>query len=121
MSACWPLPPLIGWAAAQRAQDRGVANVQSLAGRLLTGLPPHCKLATVIHGHPATLSWPGSVSGHQVVSLGVEHFGQAGAIGDLYRHNGIDAESIVRRVDKLTSRKPIGRHHSTAGDSRAVA
>ena len=98
-----------GWTAAQRARTRGIANVQSFAERLLTGLPRHCRLVTVIDGHPATLSWLGSVSGHQVVSLGVEHFGQTGTIGDLYRHYGIDAESIVRRVDKLTSGKPIGR------------
>lgn len=110
-----------GWTAAQRARTRGIANAQSLAERLLTGLPPHCKLVTVIDGHPATLSWLGSVSGHQAVSLGVEHFGQTGTIGDLYRHYGIDADSIVRRVDKLTSGKPIRRYHSTAGDSRAVA
>ena len=97
-----------GWTAAQRARTRGVANARSLAERLLAGLPPHCKLVTVIDGHPATLSWLGSVSGHQVVSLGVEHFGQTGTIGDLYRHHGIDAESIVRRVDRLTSGKPVG-------------
>ncbi len=110
-----------GWTAAQRARSRGISIAQSSAERLLTGLPPHCKLVTVIDGHPATLSWLGSVSGHQVVSLGVEHFGQTGTIGDLYRHFGIDAESIVRRVDKLTSGKPIVRHYPTAGDSRAVA
>ena len=98
-----------GWTAAQRARTRGIANAQSFAERLLTGLPRHCRLVTVIDGHPATLSWLGSVSGHQVVSLGIEHFGQTGTIGDLYRHYGIDAESIVRRVDKLTSGKPIGR------------
>ena len=96
-----------GWTAAQRARTRGIANAQSFVERLLIGLPPHCKLVTVIDGHPATLSWLGSVSGHQVVSLGVEHFGQTGTIGDLYRHYGIDAESIVRRVDKLTPGKPI--------------
>ena len=96
-----------GWTAAQRARTRGIANAHSLAERLLTGLPPHCKLVTVIDGHPATLSWLGSVSGHQAVSLGVEHFGQTGTIGDLHRHYGIDAESIVRRVDKQTPGKPI--------------
>ena len=110
-----------GWTAAQRARTRGTANAQSLAERLLTGLPPHCKMVTVIDGHPATLSWLGSVSGHQTIPLGVEHFGQTGTIGDLYRHYGIDAGSIVQRVNELTSGKPIGQYHSTAGDSRAVA
>ena len=30
-----------------------------------------------------------------VASLGVTEFGQSGDIGDLYRHHGIDAETIV--------------------------
>lgn len=110
-----------GWTAAQRARSQGIADAHSCAERLLAGLPPSCKLVTVTDGHPATLSWSGSVSSHQVVSLGVGLFGQTGTIGDLYRHKGVDAESIVKRVDKLTSGKPIGRRHSTAGDSRAVA
>lgn len=109
------------WTAAQRARTRGIGNAHSFAERLLTGLPPHCKSVTVKDGHPATPSWSGSVAGHQTVPLGVAHFGQTGTIGDLYRHSRIDAESIVKRVDELTSGKPIGRHHSTAGDSRAVA
>ena len=65
-------------------------------------LPSHCKLITVIDGHPATLSWLGSVQGHQTIPLGVEHFGQTGTIGDLYRHHAIDAECIVKRVSALT-------------------
>jgi pyruvate dehydrogenase E1 component len=34
----------------------------------------------VIDGHPATLAWLGSVRGHRVEALGVEHFGQTGTI-----------------------------------------
>ncbi len=49
----------------------------------------HCTLVTVIDGHPATLAWLGGVEGHRTVALGVEHFGQTGTIGDLYRHFGI--------------------------------
>jgi pyruvate dehydrogenase E1 component len=49
------------------------------------------------------------VIGHQTVPLGVEHFGQTGAIADLYRHFGIDAQSIVEKVQGLTSGQPVAR------------
>ena len=70
-------------------------------------LPGLCKLVTVIDGHPATLAWLGSVAGHQTLPLGVEHFGQTGTIGDLYRHFGIDAASIIEKVNGLTPGKAI--------------
>ncbi|MCJ8332775.1 MAG: transketolase [Epibacterium sp.] len=92
-----------GWTAAQRTRARGNPNAFSHIETLLAELPPHCKIITVIDGHPATLSWLGSVAGHQAISLGVEHFGQTGTIGDLYRHYGIDAEAIVNRVHGLTA------------------
>ena len=69
----------------------------------MAGLPAHCKVITVIDGHPATLAWLGSVWGHQSIPLGVEHFGQTGTIGDLYHHFGIDAEAIVHAADGLTA------------------
>ncbi|WP_337997537.1 transketolase [Oleispirillum naphthae] len=91
-----------GWLAAQRARRHGNraahGHVESLLGRL----PPHCTLVTAIDGHPATLAWLGAVAGHKTVPLGVEHFGQTGRIGDLYRYNGLDANSIVRTVCGLT-------------------
>ena len=68
----------------------------------MDGLPGHCRIVTVIDGHPATLSWLGAVAGHVTIPLGVEHFGQTGTIGDLYRHHGIDAASIVEKVHGLT-------------------
>ncbi len=90
-----------GWTAAQRARARGNASAQSHVERLMQDLPPHCKIVTVIDGHPATLSWLGSVAGHQTIPLGVEHFGQTGTIGDLYRHFGIEAEAIVQKGEWL--------------------
>ena len=56
----------------------------------------------MIDGHPATLSWLGAVGGHRTSPLGVEHFGQTGTIGDLYRHYGIDAASIAATVGAMT-------------------
>ncbi|MFV1497900.1 1-deoxy-D-xylulose-5-phosphate synthase N-terminal domain-containing protein [Phaeobacter sp. JH20_02] len=92
-----------GWTAAQRARARGVPQAQSHVEALLAELPRHCKLITVIDGHPATLSWLGSVQGHQSIPLGVEHFGQTGTIADLYRHFGIDAQAITEAADGLTA------------------
>ncbi len=92
-----------GWRKAQDARAAGQTDIHSHAESLLAGLPAHCGLVTVIDGHPATLSWLGSVYGHQTIALGVDRFGQTGTIDDLYRHFGIDAESIVARVDALTT------------------
>jgi pyruvate dehydrogenase E1 component len=91
-----------GWTAAQRARWRGNESALSRVERLLTPLPAHCTIITVIDGHPATLAWLGAVAGHKTVPLGVEHFGQTGRISDLYSHFGIDAEAIVHAVSRLS-------------------
>ncbi|QIE55789.1 transketolase [Pikeienuella piscinae] len=91
-----------GWTAAQRARARGAAATSHIE-TLLADLPPHCRLVTVIDGHPATLAWLGAVHGHRTLPLGVEHFGQTGTIADLYREYGIDAESIVAKIGALTA------------------
>ncbi|MFN0262498.1 1-deoxy-D-xylulose-5-phosphate synthase N-terminal domain-containing protein [Tepidamorphus sp. 3E244] len=97
-----------GWTAAQRARSRGNTNAVSHVEHLLADLPSHCSVITVIDGHPATLSWLGSVWGHRTIPLGVEHFGQTGTIGDLYHHYGIDADAIIEKVNGLT----VGRRAS---------
>ncbi|EAR51174.1 transketolase, putative [Oceanicola granulosus HTCC2516] len=91
-----------GWTAAQRARARGMAGARSHIERLLGALPPGCSLVTVLDGHPATLGWLGSVAGHRTIAHGVEHFGQTGTIGDLYRHFGIDRDTLVASVSRLT-------------------
>jgi pyruvate dehydrogenase E1 component len=91
-----------GWSAAQRARSRGNGAATAHIERLLQDLPPHSRIVTVIDGHPSTLSWLGSVWGHRTIPLGVEHFGQTGSIGDLYRHHGVDAATIVEKVQALT-------------------
>ena len=50
---------------------------------------------SVIDGHPATLSWLGSVARHRVFPLGVDHFGQSGDLPDLYRTYRLDAEAVL--------------------------
>ena len=96
-----------GWTAACRARERGLVHARSHVERLLAGLPSHCGIVSVIDGHPATLSWLGSVHGHKVRPLGVEHFGQTGTIPDLYRHYGIDANAVIAAAQTLTPGAPI--------------
>jgi len=96
-----------GWTAAGRARERGLVHARSHAERLFEKLPPHCSIVTVIDGHPATLGWLGAVGGHRTRSLGVEHFGQTGTIADLYRHHGIDAQSIARAASALAPHQPV--------------
>jgi pyruvate dehydrogenase E1 component len=58
-------------------------------------------LVTVLDGHPATLSWIGSVAQHRIVPLGVDKFGQSGSIADLYCAYGIDAAAILDGAARL--------------------
>ncbi|MCJ2025927.1 transketolase-like TK C-terminal-containing protein [Methylobacterium sp. J-067] len=96
-----------GWSAAQRARESGDREARSHIEDLLDGLPPHCRLVTVVDGHPATLGWLGAVHGHRTRALGIERFGQTGTVADLYRHYGIDAEGIVAAAGALSPEKPI--------------
>ncbi len=67
--------------------------------RILEELLPReraCPIVTVLDGHPHTLSFLGAAAGGvEVACLGVQDFGQSGDVQDLYRHFGIDAETIV--------------------------
>ncbi|TPL26926.1 transketolase [Mesorhizobium sp. B2-4-8] len=96
-----------GWTAASRARERGLIHARSHVERLLADLPAHCAIITVTDGHPVALGWLGSVSGHRTRSLGVEHFGQSGTIDDLYRHFGIDANSIATAGDRIINSRPV--------------
>ena len=96
-----------GWTAAQRAREVGLSHARSHIERLLSDIPSHCGIVTVIDGHPATLGWLGSVCGHRTRSLGVEHFGQTGSVAELYRHYGIDAQGILSAAATLTPGRPI--------------
>jgi pyruvate dehydrogenase E1 component len=96
-----------GWTAAQRARESGDPRRRSQVERLLADVPPDCGIVTVLDGHPATLAWLGSVRGHRVRALGVEHFGQTGSIAELYRHYGLDAAAIMTAAQTLTPGRPI--------------
>ncbi|MFP7571685.1 transketolase-like TK C-terminal-containing protein [Marivita sp. S2033] len=98
-----------GWTAAQRARSNGVTSARAHIETLLRDVPGHCVIITVIDGHPATLSWLGSVHGHRTVSHGVEHFGQTGTISDLYRHFRLDAEALIQSASELSQGRKIAR------------
>jgi pyruvate dehydrogenase E1 component len=103
-----------GWTAARRLrrERHGLPHL-SHVDKLLGPLPRDCGIVTVIDGHPAALGWLGSVSGHRLEALGVEHFGQTGSIDELYRHHGIDANAIIDAAENLTAGAPV-RHRKMA-------
>ena len=96
-----------GWTAARRARAKGRQGATSYVEKLMSALPAHCTLLTVMDGHPATLAWLGAVAGHRTIPLGVEHFGQSGTVADLYHHFSIDADAIVSAVDQMSAGSPI--------------
>ena len=79
---------------ALRARSGLAAGADSVLDDIL---PPEraAPMVTVLDGHPHTLSFLGSVRCVPVTCLGVDDFGQSGDVGDLYRHFGIDAATIV--------------------------
>jgi pyruvate dehydrogenase E1 component len=52
-------------------------------------------IVSVLDGHPHTLAFLAAIAGAPIASLGVQDFGQSGDVQDLYRHFGIDAETIL--------------------------
>ena len=97
-----------GWTAARKIRrDRRNPRHLCHIEKLLQALPRDCGIVTVLDGHPATLGWIGSVCGHRMEALGVEHFGQTGTIQDLYRHHGIDANAIIDAAEGLTVGAPV--------------
>jgi len=96
-----------GWTAAQWAREHGAGHAQCHIERLMNDVPATASIITVIDGHPATLAWLGSVKGHRCRTLGVEHFGQTGSIGELYRHYGIDTKSIMAAAEAMAPGRPV--------------
>jgi pyruvate dehydrogenase E1 component len=96
-----------GWTAAQRSRARGNPGAEAHVERLFAALPPHCRIVSLIDGHPATLAWLGSVRGHAMQAHGVEHFGETGTIGDLYRKHGLDAAAILAGLGAARGPRPL--------------
>jgi len=81
----------------QRTLRQGVrtATTPSVPGILRTVFPGRAPVVTVHDAASHTMSWLGSALGVPGVSLGVDAFGQSGAVSDLYRAHDLDAGSIV--------------------------
>ncbi|MFZ1347947.1 MAG: transketolase [Tabrizicola sp.] len=90
-----------GWQAAERARQRGRQGAEAHVEQLLSLVPRDAGIVTVADGHPAGLSWLGGVVGHRVKSLGVEHFGQAGTVEDIYHLHSIDTNAILHAARAL--------------------
>ncbi|GAB84802.1 transketolase C-terminal domain-containing protein [Gordonia rubripertincta] len=52
-------------------------------------------MVTVLDGHPHTLAFLAAINRVRSSNLGVSRFGQVGSLDDVYRHHGIDTDSIV--------------------------
>ena len=82
------------WLEARRKARAG-HGAPSHIETLLAPMAPGSALVTVLDGHPAAHAWLGAVRGQLVVPMGVDHFGQAGDIPDLYREYGLDTDAIL--------------------------
>ncbi len=82
---------------AKAASVEKVQGRQSAAGDPTGLLKPHevgLPIVTVIDGHSQTLSFLGGALRCQSIHLGADAFGQSGSMSELYRHFGIDSESV---------------------------
>jgi pyruvate dehydrogenase E1 component len=93
-----------GWHGAQRAREHGHREARAHVEELLSALPRDANIITVCDAYPETLSWIGSVAGHRVRALGVEHFGQSGSLGELYGHYGLDVNAILTAAEGFSGR-----------------
>ncbi|MEX1147471.1 MAG: 1-deoxy-D-xylulose-5-phosphate synthase N-terminal domain-containing protein [Sphingomonadales bacterium] len=83
------------WKAALDWQQTSAGRNRAPIEDLLARLAPGGALVTIIDGSPHALSWLGSVRGHRVVPLGIEHFGQSGDTIDLYDAYRIGTDAIL--------------------------
>ncbi len=81
--------------AAAGARASGEVPPVAHAETLLARLPADASLVTVLDGHPAALSWLGTVAGHRAYPLGVTGFGESGDIPALYAKHRIDTDAIL--------------------------
>ncbi len=53
-------------------------------------------LVTVLDGHPHALAFLAGINGVRAAHLGVSTFGQSGGLDEVYRHHGLDTDTVVR-------------------------
>lgn len=90
-----------GWSASRAARWNDASPAPSHAETLLSALPAHAGLITVLDGAPAALSWLGGVRGMRVSPLGTDRFGQTGDLPDLYHSYRLDADAIIEATAEL--------------------
>ncbi|HEX8222925.1 MAG TPA: transketolase [Allosphingosinicella sp.] len=96
-AARWANPPRNGEGDQAKPGGGAASHVETL----LTPLSPTAGLVTLLDGAPASLSWLGGVRGHRVSPLGLDRFGQTGALPDLYREYRLDADAVVEAAAEL--------------------
>jgi pyruvate dehydrogenase E1 component len=89
---CLTSPDLI--VRAQQARRGLTAGDDSILDQLF---PPERRtpLVTSLDGHPHALAFLSGVTDTPIACLGAHDFGQSGDVDDLYRHFGIDTDTIV--------------------------
>jgi pyruvate dehydrogenase E1 component len=60
-------------------------------------------LVTVLDGHPHTLAFLAGINQVRAAHLGVSRFGQSGDLDDVYRHHGLDTDSIITAALDIAS------------------
>ena len=85
------------YAAWQRTLRQGIrtATTPSIPGTLRAAFDMRAPIVTVHDASSHTLAWLGSALGVPCVPLGVDAFGQSGAVADLYAVNDLTPGSIV--------------------------
>ncbi len=87
-----------GWRVGLETRVRGVGRLaRSPLNRLVPSdeIEGEVPIVSVLDGHSHTLAWLGTALGVPQVPLGITGFGQSGARDDLYRHYGIDPDTIA--------------------------
>ncbi|SFS70649.1 transketolase-like TK C-terminal-containing protein [Saccharopolyspora flava] len=59
-------------------------------------------MVTVLDGHPHALAFLAGINRTPSIHLGVTGFGQSGSLDDVYRHHGLDTDTIIRSALDLT-------------------
>jgi pyruvate dehydrogenase E1 component len=85
---------------------RGLRSPRPYLLDLVTADEEGVPVVSVLDGHSHTLAFLGGALGAPQIPLGVDHFGQSGSRGDLYRHYGIDVTAIAQAAQRLLARGP---------------
>jgi pyruvate dehydrogenase E1 component len=108
---CLTSPDLV-FRAVQARQGLGAGDDGILAALFPAGRS--APIVSVIDGHPHTLAFLAAIRCRPIACLGVADFGQSGDVEDLYRHFGLDVDTIVGAALDLID-GPYGAAHVERG------